>query len=126
MLRSVGVSQECSRRRKRLVFYDEYLIDSKLFSNNHYPYQVLNKITTTRDALFYRWAKYTNTKISMRKIETLAVNRYNFRFARRVFSFWKTGVKMSNSFERRWSNLPFLEGGYLASERSERVRSNTP
>ena len=109
VLRSVGISQECTRRRRRLVLYDKFLVESKLFGNC-YPYQTLNVVTTTRDALFYRWAKYVNKKATMRKISELSLKRYNYRFARRVFSFWKTGVKICNSFERRWANVPFLEG----------------
>ena len=78
VLRSVGISQECSVRRKRLVLYDKFLVDSKLFPNC-YPYQVLNVMTSSIKALFYRWAKYTNKKMAMRKITELSVKRYNYR-----------------------------------------------
>ena len=95
VLRSVGIGEECGRRRTRLRLFDGYLRGEKLRGGSSYPYQVLNNITTTREALFYKWAKYVNKKVAMRKITNLGLTRYNLRFARRVFSFWKTGVKIT-------------------------------
>jgi hypothetical protein len=119
--RSPGMGKATLRAKKNLVLYDEFLLEQKLIGVA-IPYQVMNVIYATSGEkewrkkditpLFKRWQYYSAFKASMRKVTQCAVQRFNVRTVRRIFGFWKTGKKMSETYERRRLNVPYIEGRY--------------
>ena len=118
-LRSPGLGMATVKARKRLGEYDKFLGEQKLMAVA-IPYQVMNEIYGTAgekewrqkdiSPLFKRWQYYASFKSSMKKVEDIAVARYSIRLQRRLFGFWKTGKKISETYERRKLSPPFVEG----------------
>lgn len=109
-LRSPGLGKECTRMKRRVGRYDQFLVDLKLLPKA-IPYQVMNKMyAETMEAMFKRWFYYVQMRKGMWKVEELVVRRYELRSQRRVFGFWKTGVKISETYLKRWENVPYQEG----------------
>ncbi|GMH53787.1 hypothetical protein TrRE_jg84 [Triparma retinervis] len=110
MFRTPGMGKEATKAKKRVVVMSNFLRDHKLLPRA-IPYQTMNKIYGQGvKATFMRWFYFTMMNKNMRKIEDLMVERHELRFKRRVFHFWKTGVKTEDSYQRRKEDIPFSEG----------------
>jgi len=109
-LRTPGMGKEATKAKKRVVVMSNFLKDHKLLPRA-IPYQTMNKIYGQGiKATFMRWFHFTQMNKGTRKIEDLMVERHRLRFSRRVFHFWKTGVKVEDSYQRRREDISFAEG----------------
>jgi hypothetical protein len=114
MTRTKGLSQKFRRRRVLLAGFAQVLQGERLIGM-HYNHTFLNKITTSRRCIFFRWVRYCQRRVAFRHLSRNARMLRRWRLLRRVLSIWKTGMTPAQSYPfRRLAPIPFGEKRVLA------------